>query len=465
MSQITNLDNYFAEKREQHLEELKKFLSIPSISSLSEHKADMQKGAEWLADSFKQAGLENIVIDETKGHPVVYADWLHAEDKPTVLIYGHYDVQPVDPLNLWESEPFKPEIRDNKLYARGASDDKGQVFMHVKAVEALLELEGSLPVNVKFLIEGEEEVGSPNLEEYIENNKDKLAADVIVISDTGMQGPGQPAVCYGLRGLCGVQIDVKGAKGDLHSGLYGGGVQNSIHALVSILESFRNAEGTIEVEGFYDNVRPLLEEEREAYAALGFSEEELKQEVGVDELFGEKGYTHLERVWARPTLEINGVFGGFSGEGIKTVLPSEAGAKITCRLVPDQDPDEIVEKLKAHIDQHKPAGVTVTVTEFDKGKPFITPFDHPAIQAAGRSYEKVYAVPTAYTRGGGSIPIVAAFDEILGLPVVLMGFGLSTENFHAPNEHFHLENFDKGLRVIGDYYNELASLSKDELKK
>ena len=465
MSQITNLDNYFAEKREQHLEELKKFLSIPSISSLSEHKADMQKGAEWLANSFKQAGLENIVIDETKGHPVVYADWLHAEDKPTVLIYGHYDVQPVDPLNLWESEPFKPEVRDNKLYARGASDDKGQVFMHVKAVEALLELEGSLPVNVKFLIEGEEEVGSPNLEEYIENNKDKLAADVIVISDTGMQGPGQPAVCYGLRGLCGVQIDVKGAKGDLHSGLYGGGVQNSIHALVSILESFRNAEGTIEVEGFYDNVRPLLEEEREAYAALGFSEDELKQEVGVDELFGEKGYTHLERVWARPTLEINGVFGGFSGEGIKTVLPSEAGAKITCRLVPDQDPDEIVEKLKAHIEKHKPAGVTVTVTEFDKGKPFITPFDHPAIQAAGRSYEKVYAVPTAYTRGGGSIPIVAAFDEILGLPVVLMGFGLSTENFHAPNEHFHLENFDKGLRVIGDYYNELASLSKDELKK
>ncbi|MCM3357869.1 MULTISPECIES: dipeptidase [unclassified Psychrobacillus] len=465
MSQITNLDNYFAEKREQHLEELKKFLSIPSISSLSEHKADMQKGAEWLANSFKQAGLENIVIDETKGHPVVYADWLHAEDKPTVLIYGHYDVQPVDPLNLWESEPFKPEVRDNKLYARGASDDKGQVFMHVKAVEALLQLEGSLPVNVKFLIEGEEEVGSPNLEEYIENNKEKLAADVIVISDTGMQGPGQPAVCYGLRGLCGVQIDVKGAKGDLHSGLYGGGVQNSIHALVSILESFRSAEGTIEVEGFYDNVRPLMDEEREAYAALGFNEEELKQEVGVDELFGEKGYTHLERVWARPTLEINGVFGGFSGEGIKTVLPSEAGAKITCRLVPDQDPDEIVEKLKAHIEKHKPAGVTVTVTEFDKGKPFITPFDHPAIQAAGRSYEKVYAVPTAYTRGGGSIPIVAAFDEILGLPVVLMGFGLSTENFHAPNEHFHLENFDKGLRVIGDYYSELASLSKDELKK
>lgn len=465
VSQYSTLDNYFSEKRDAHLEELKQFLSIPSISSLSEHKEDMQKGAQWLADALVKAGLENVIVDKTSGHPVVYADWLHAEGKPTMLIYGHYDVQPVDPLNLWETEPFEPQIRDNKLFARGASDDKGQVFMHVKAVEALLQTEGALPVNVKFLIEGEEEVGSPSLEEYIENNKEKLAADVIVISDTGMQGPGQPAVCYGLRGLCGAQIDVKGAKGDLHSGLYGGGVQNSIHALVSILDSFRDAEGTIEVEGFYDNVRPLLEEEREAYKALGFDEEALKKEIKVDELFGEKGYSHLERVWVRPTLEINGIFGGFSGEGIKTVLPSEAGAKITCRLVPDQDPDEIVAKLKAHIEKNKPAGVTVTVTEFDKGKPFITPFDHPAIQAAGRSYEKVYKVPTAYTRGGGSIPIVAAFDEILGLPVVLMGFGLSTENFHAPNEHFHLENFDQGLRVIGDYYSELAQLSKEDLKK
>lgn len=465
MSHLTALNNYFTEKRETHLEELKHFLRIPSISSLSEHKNDMQKGAEWLADSCKKAGLENVIIDKTNGHPVVYADWLHAEGKPTILVYGHYDVQPVDPLNLWESAPFEPEVRDNKLFARGASDDKGQVFMHVKAIEALLQTEGSLPVNVKFLIEGEEEVGSPNLEAYIEENKAKLAADVIVISDTGMQGPGQPAVCYGLRGLCGVQIDVKGAKGDLHSGLYGGGVQNSIHALVSVLDSFRDAEGTIQVEGFYENVRPLLDEEREAYKALGFDEEELKKEVGVDELFGEKGYSYLERTWTRPTLEVNGIFGGFSGEGIKTVLPSEAGAKITCRLVPDQDPDEIVAKLKAHIEKNKPTGVTVTITEFDKGKPFITPFDHPAIQAAGRSYEKVYHVPTAYTRGGGSIPIVAAFDEILGLPVVLMGFGLSSENFHAPNEHFHLENFDQGLRVIGDYYYELAELSKDQLKK
>ncbi|WP_210470549.1 dipeptidase [Sporosarcina sp. 6E9] len=465
MTHLEKLDQYFTEQRETHLEELNDFLRIPSISALSEHKPDMQQAAEWLVNSLTKAGLENVSIDETDGHPVVYADWLHAEGKPTILVYGHYDVQPVDPLELWDSAPFGPEIRDNKLYARGASDDKGQVFMHIKAVEALMKESGSLPVNVKFLIEGEEEIGSPSLESYIVDNKDKLAADVIVISDTGMQGPGKPAVCYGLRGLCGVQVDVKGAKGDLHSGLYGGGVQNPLHAIVELLASFRDKEGTIAVEGFYDNVRPLSDEERAAYEALGFDEEDLKDEIDVPGLFGEKGFSYLERTWARPTLELNGIFGGFSGEGIKTVLPAEAGVKITCRLVPDQDPDEIVEKLKAHIEKNKPTGVTVTVTEFDKGKPFITPFDHPAIQAAGRSYEKVYNVPTAYTRGGGSIPIVAAFDEILELPVVLMGFGLSTENFHAPNEHFHLENFDQGLRVIGDYYYEIENISKSDLKK
>lgn len=465
MNHSEKLDAYFTSKREEHLDELKEFLRIPSISALSEHNGDMKKAAEWLKNSLQKAGLENLSIDETEGHPVVYGDWLHAEGKPTILFYGHYDVQPVDPLNLWESGPFEPEVRDNKLFARGASDDKGQVFMHVLAVEALMKEDGTLPVNIKFIIEGEEEVGSPSLEKYIEDNKEKLAADIIVISDTGMYGPGKPAVCYGLRGLAGVQIDVKGAKGDLHSGIYGGGVQNPIHAIAEILASFHDKEGTIAVEGFYTDVRPLEDEERAAYKALNFDEEGLQEEIGVNELFGEKGYSYLEQTWTRPTLEVNGVFGGFSGEGIKTVLPAEAGAKITCRLVPDQDPDDIVKKLKAHIEEHKPAGVTVTVSEFDKGKPFITPFDHPAIQAAGESYEKVYNVPTAFTRMGGSIPIVAAFDEILNLPVVLMGFGLSSENFHAPNEHFHLENFDKGLRVIVDYYEKIASFSKDDLKK
>ena len=458
MSQLQNLDAYFTENREKHLEELNEFLRIPSISSLSEHKQDIQTAAQWLADKLQKLNIEKVSVDQTAGHPVVYGEWLHAEGKPTILFYGHYDVQPVDPLDLWESEPFSPVIRDNKLFARGASDDKGQVFMHLKMLEALFATEGTLPVNVKFIYEGEEEIGSPNLPAYVEEHKEKLAADLILISDTGLYAPGKPAVCYGLRGLTGVQIDVRGAKGDLHSGLYGGGVQNAIHALAEILASFRDEHGTIQVEGFYDNVRPLSDEERQAFRELNFDEEALKQEVGVNELFGEEGYSYLEQTWARPTLEINGVFGGFSGEGIKTVLPAEAGAKITCRLVPDQDPNEIVALLKAHIEKHKPKGVEVTVSEFDKGAPFLTPFDHPLIQAAGRSYERIYNVPTAFTRGGGSIPIVAAFDEILSLPVVLMGFGLNSENFHAPNEHFHLENFDKGLRVLGDYLHEVSNL-------
>lgn len=458
LSQLQNLDAYFTENREKHLEELNEFLRIPSISSLSEHKQDIQTAAQWLADKLQKLNIEKVSVDQTAGHPVVYGEWLHAEGKPTILFYGHYDVQPVDPLDLWESEPFSPVIRDNKLFARGASDDKGQVFMHLKMLEALFATEGTLPVNVKFIYEGEEEIGSPNLPAYVEEHKEKLAADLILISDTGLYAPGKPAVCYGLRGLTGVQIDVRGAKGDLHSGLYGGGVQNAIHALAEILASFRDEHGTIQVEGFYDNVRPLSDEERQAFRELNFDEEALKQEVGVNELFGEEGYSYLEQTWARPTLEINGVFGGFSGEGIKTVLPAEAGAKITCRLVPDQDPNEIVALLKAHIEKHKPKGVEVTVSEFDKGAPFLTPFDHPLIQAAGRSYERIYNVPTAFTRGGGSIPIVAAFDEILSLPVVLMGFGLNSENFHAPNEHFHLENFDKGLRVLGDYLHEVSNL-------
>nr|WP_106783292.1 dipeptidase [Lysinibacillus timonensis] len=458
MSHLQAIDSYFAKHREKHLEELFEFLRIPSISSLSEHKTDMQNAANWLANALRKLNIENVSVDQTNGHPVVYGEWLHAEGKPTILFYGHYDVQPVDPLNLWVSEPFHPEIRENKLYARGASDDKGQVFMHLKMIEALFETEGTLPVNVKFIYEGEEEIGSPNLPAYVEKHKERLASDLILISDTGLYAPGKPAVCYALRGLTGVQIDVRGAKGDLHSGSYGGGVQNAIHALTEILASFRDDQGKILVEGFYDKVLPLTDEERQAYRDLNFNEVKLKEEIGVKELFGEKGYSYLEQTWARPTLEVNGIFGGFSGEGIKTVLPAEAGAKITCRLVPNQDPVEIVELLRKHVEQHKPAGIEISITEFDKGAPFITPFDHPVIQAAGRSYERVYNVPTAFVRAGGSIPIVASFDQILNKPVVLMGFGLDSENFHAPNEHFHLENFDKGLRVLADYLHEISIL-------
>ena len=377
MANLQQLDAYFAEHRAQHLQEVQDFLRIPSISSLSEHKADMTTAANFLAKALTAIHMDNVAVLPTKGHPVVYGEWLHAKDKPTVLFYGHYDVQPVDPLHLWDSAPFEPTIRDNKLFARGASDDKGQVYMHLKTIEALFAIDGELPVNIKFLIEGEEEIGSPSLTAFIEENKDKLASDLIVISDTGLYAPGKPAICYGLRGLTGVQIDVRGAKGDLHSGLYGGGVQNAIHALTEILASFRDEHGTIQVEGFYDNVLPLTAEERAAYAALNFNENDIKEEVGVTELFGEAGYSYLEQTWARPTLEVNGVFGGFSGEGIKTVLPAQAGAKISCRLVPNQDPEEIVALLRAHIEKHKPVGVEVEISEFDKGKPYLTPFDHP----------------------------------------------------------------------------------------
>ncbi|MBY0120559.1 dipeptidase [Bacillus sp. S/N-304-OC-R1] len=447
--------DYLQTNREKHLKELFEFLTIPSISALPDHKDDVQNAAKWTADALSNIGMENVKIYETKGHPVVYGEWLKAEGKPTVLIYGHYDVQPVDPLHLWETAPFQPDIRDEKIYARGASDDKGQVFMHLKAIQAIMETTGTLPVNFKFCIEGEEEIGSPHLPLFVEENKELLASDVIVISDTGMIDKGKPTICYGLRGLCGLQIDIKGAKGDLHSGLYGGAVQNPIHALVQLVNSFHDIDGKITVEGFYDKVQLLTDEEKQAYDALEMSDESFMQQAGVTELFGEKGYSTLERLWVRPTLEVNGIYGGFQGEGIKTVIPSEATAKITCRLVPNQDPDEIVSLLKLHIEKNKPAGVEVNISLFDKGAPYVTPFDHPAIQAAGRSYEKVYGVPTSYTRSGGSIPIVAAFDQILKLPVVLMGFGLPDENFHAPNEHFHLENFDKGLDTLCYYWFEL----------
>ncbi|MCA1032188.1 dipeptidase [Bacillus timonensis] len=452
------IEEYLLQNREIHLNELIKLLNIPSISSLLEHKEDVKQGAAWIADALTRIGMENVEIYPTKGHPVVYGDWLKAEGKPTVLIYGHYDVQPVDPVDLWESPPFEPSIRDEKIFARGASDDKGQTFMHLKVIEAILKTQKTLPVNIKFCIEGEEEIGSPNLSKFIEEHKDLLQADVIVISDTGMIEKGKPTICYGLRGMCGLQIDVKGTKGDLHSGLYGGAVQNSIHALVGIVNSFHNEQGKITVDGFYDDVVPLTVQEREAFQALQIDEETVKGELGVTDLYGEEGYSFLERTWVRPTLEVNGIYGGFQGEGIKTVIPSEAHAKITCRLVPNQDPEVIIELLQKHIETHTPPGVEVSISLFDKGAPYVTPYNHPVIQAAARAYEKVYGVPVSYTRGGGSIPIVATFDEMLNIPVVLMGFGLPTENFHAPNEHFHLENFDKGMLTLAHYWYELEKV-------
>ncbi|GGE52290.1 peptidase M20 [Pullulanibacillus camelliae] len=451
---MTSTHPFLKEHREKHLQELKQFLSIPSISSDSSYKQDVLRAAEWTAQALKEAGMEKVQVMATDKHPVVYGEWLHADNAPTVLIYGHYDVQPVDPIELWETPPFEPTIRDNKLYARGASDDKGQVFMQIKVIEAIMQTEGKLPVNVKFIYEGEEEIGSPSLDPFVEAHQELLAADLLLVSDTTMVGEGQPSICYGLRGLTGLQIDIKGAASDLHSGLYGGAVQNPLHALSELLASMHDSEGHISIEGFYDKVRPLNKEEITTYQHLS-DDEALKKQLGISELFGEAGFSTKARLWGRPTLEINGIWGGYQGEGIKTVIPSEAHAKITCRLVPDQEPAEIARVIQTHIEKHLPKGVTVDVTLFDQAKPFITPYDHPAIQAAGQSLEKVYQHEVLFTRMGGSVPVVETFNTLLGLPAVLMGFGLETENFHAPNEHFHLDNFDKGMETLIDYLHRI----------
>lgn len=446
---------YFQQNREEHLKELGELLAIPSISALSEHKGDVLKAAEWIADSLRRAGMENVEIHPTDGHPVVYAEHLHAPDKPTVLVYGHYDVQPVDPLHLWETPPFEPSIRDGKLYARGATDDKGQVFMHIKAAEAILKQEKELPVNLKFCIEGEEEVTSPNLPGFLESHKDQLAADVILISDTALLAPGKPAICVGLRGLCALEVSVFTANTDLHSGTFGGGVPNALHALVSLLDSLHDEKGRVAVEGFYKGVPELTAMEREEFAKLQFDEDKLKKDLGLSSLYGEEGYSFVERTGARPTLEINGMYGGFQGEGTKTVLPKEAHAKITCRLVGDQDPQDVIDKIEAHLHAHLQPGATLEVKATEKARAFtIDPAD-PMLQKAADAYERIYGTRALFTKDGGSIPIVETLSRVLSAPSVMMGFGLPDENLHAPNEHFNLENFDKGLLTIVEYLKSL----------
>lgn len=446
-------------RRKEWRDELDAFLRIPSISALSEHREDVRRAAEWLADAMRQAGLEHVEVIAGPKHPVVCGDWLHAPGRPTALIYGHYDVQPVDPLPLWQTSPFEPDERDGKLYARGASDDKGPLFLHIKALQAHLEQHGSLPVNVKFCVEGEEEIGSPHLPAFIEEHREKLQADCVVISDSPMLEKGRPSIVYALRGLCAFQIDVLGAKSDLHSGLYGGGVANPIHALAQLLATMHDGDGRIAIDGFYDRVEQLSEDERKQFMALNFNEAKLAEELGVGRLFGEKGYSYLEHTLSRPTLEVNGFWGGFQGEGTKTVLPSEAHAKITCRLVPHQKPEEILALVEKHIERHTPPGVAVKVERYpDRGYPFLSPIDHPVMRAAARAYEHGYGVAPVFTRGGGSIPIVETFSRLLNAPVVLMGFSLPEENFHAPNEFFTLENFDKGLLTLHRFWNELAEL-------
>jgi acetylornithine deacetylase/succinyl-diaminopimelate desuccinylase-like protein len=436
---------YLDEHKDRFLDELLDFLRIPSVSALPEHAGDVAQAAEWVAARLRTAGVEGVQVLPTGGHPVVYGEWLHAPGKPTVLIYGHFDTQPADPLHLWTNPPFEPAVRDGRVYARGASDDKGNMLVPILAVEALLNSEGGTPVNLKFFFEGQEEIGSPQIPDFVAAHRDLLACDLALSSDGGQWSETEPAILVGLRGGCGVQIDVTGANSDLHSGMYGGAVQNPIHALVAILDSLRGADGRILVEGFYDSVAPLSDDDRARIAAVPFDLEELMDEVGVQELFGEAGYTPRERMWARPTLEINGIWGGFQGEGIKTVLPNEAHAKITCRLVPDQDPTTIAELIAAHVERQAPPGVQVTARRLGfTALPYLIPPDHPGNQAARAVLEEIYGRAAYDVRTGGSIPVCTLLLQQLGVYTVNFAFGLDDEHIHAPDEFFRLSSFERG---------------------
>ena len=453
---MNNVIDFINTNRDRYVEELKSYLAIPSISALPQHQADVRRCAEWTAEEMQRIGMQNVRLIETPGNPVVYGDWLGAEGAPTILFYGHYDVQPVDPLNLWESPPFEATVRDGEIYARGAADDKGQVFMHFKAIEAHLKQNGRLPINLRVILEGEEEVGSANLDNFVKGHKEELAADVVVISDSTMFDRGVPSITYGLRGLVYFQIDLRGTKSDLHSGSFGGAVANPALVLAQVLSQMKDKGGRIKIPGFYDDVRPLRDEDRAEFKKLPFNETRYRKDLGAPKLFGESGYTTLERVWARPTFEVNGLLSGFTGEGAKTVIPAVAMAKVSMRLVPDQDPDKIAQLFEAYVAKVAPKTVETKVTRMHGGKPWMTDFDNRFVQAAGRAIEKGFGKAPVFNREGGSIPVVATFQEILGLPSVLFGVGLPDENAHAPNEKLDLGNFHGGIIASAYLYDEVG---------
>jgi len=455
---MNSVIDFINTNRDKYVDELKAYLAIPSISALPEHAADVKRCAEWTADEMRRVGLQNVKLIETPGNPVVYGDWLGAPGAPTILFYGHYDVQPVDPVNLWDSPPFEATVRDGEIYARGAADDKGQVFMHFKAIEAWLKQTGSLPVNIKVFIEGEEEVGSTHLDKFVADNRDLLKADVVVISDSPMFDRGVPSICYGLRGLAYFQIDVRGTSSDLHSGSFGGAVANPAFVLGQILAQMKDRGGRIKIPGFYDDVRELKEEERGEWKRLPFNETRYRKELGAPRLFGESGYSTLERVWARPTFEVNGLLSGFTGDGAKTVIPATAMAKVSMRLVPDQLPDKIAELFEAYLKKVSPKTVDVKLTRMHGGKPWMAAFDNPYVQAAGRAIEQGFGKSPVFNREGGSIPVVSTFQEVLGVPSVLFGVGLPDENAHAPNEKLDLGNFHNGVIASAFLYEEIGKL-------
>ncbi|WP_106498135.1 dipeptidase [Lentibacillus sp. Marseille-P4043] len=447
--------NYLTENRDSLLEKLNQFLSIPSVSTDSVHKKDIKEAANFLETYLHDIGFDKVEQQETGGHPLVFAEYNQAgSDAPTVLFYGHYDVQPVDPIDQWKSDPFKPEVRDGRLYARGSSDDKGQVFMHLAVFEAYMKTEGKLPVNVKVCIEGEEEIGSENLYEILHDKKELFNADFAVISDSGMIAENQPTILYGLKGFTGIEITVSGPDHDLHSGMYGGAVRNPIMALNHILASMKNEEEVITVDGFYDDVEPLTDEERELIKQV--QGEDYKASTGAPQTVSEKGYTAKEHTMARPTFEINGIYGGYQGEGTKTIIPSSATAKITCRLVPGQNPEKIQSLLEEHIQKNAPSGVTVEVKkEKLSAKAYKVEPNHPLIEKAATSYTKAFGKETVYVRMGGSIPVVEWIEAIYDIPIVLLGFGTPDDRLHSPNESFPLDSFDKGLETLAHYWDEV----------
>ena len=452
--------SYLEANHDQALEGLKDFLRIPSVSTHPHHKADVLHCAEYLADELRRIGMKRVDVVPTAGHPIVYAEWLEASGQPTVLMYGHYDVQPAEPFDLWESDPFDPTIRDGNLFARGSTDDKGQVWLHVKALEAHLEQHGRLPVNVKMLIEGEEEVASAHLDEYIERHKEDLTADVVMISDTTMYDYERPAIGYGLRGLVYMEIQIEGPNKDLHSGGYGGSVANPLNILSGIIAEMIDSDGRITIPGFYDDIVPLTDTERAAFTALAFSEDEYAERLGVAELKGEKGYSTLERIWARPTLDVNGLLGGFTGEGSKTVIASKGMAKVSMRLVPNQDPEVIAQAFEVYVKKLAPSSVKINILRHGTGKPILTPRDHPAVKAVDQAIRQGFGISPVYIREGGSIPVVATFQERLALPTVLMGFGLPDCDAHAPNEKFNLKNFYRGIISAAWFYQEYSKDSE-----
>ena len=441
--------------REQAVEQLKALLRIPTVSADSRFKDDVRRGADFVRNALAAAGLK-AELCPTPGNPVVYGEWLNAPGAPTVLIYGHYDVQPPDPLDKWTTPAFEPTVRNGAIYARGATDDKGQVWTHVLSVAAWLKATGSLPVNVKFVIEGEEEVGSRNLDDFLATNREKLQCDVAVISDTSQYGPGMPAITYGLRGILACEVTVVGPNRDLHSGVFGGSVWNPVNALCRLISKLHDDQGRIQVPGFYDDVMPLTTAEREQFQTLPFDEQKYKAKLGVEAVFGEAGFTTLERRWARPTCDVNGIFGGYSGEGPKTIVPSSATAKITCRLVPNQVPDQQTAALEAFFRANCPAGVTLHFTAQHGGWPTVAELDSPFMAAARRAIAQAFGTAPVMIREGGSIPVVATFKQILGADTLLLGWGQDTDNLHSPDEHFSLEDFHRGTLASACLWQELA---------